>query len=349
MFKEFSVFIFFIVITNAVDPWTNGPYETKHRLILASLTDGLDHQIDFWTANAKGTFPIIINLSGMGGIFPGDMYDNMFSQLASHGVAIIQPWAKLSNPSENYHAEWLLSVIEWAEHYMENQLHLGGFAWGLELDWNNILIMGHSSGAHVVVEFLKHHCQNIGRGRINVRGQILFSPVDGVDPFGLIHDFAVTPGQYLNYALPTLVITTGLDGVPGHLAGDLTPACVPEGLGNKRFYDAMPGSTWMVNATAYGHGDVLDDLYYEGLVATQFCSTDQSQDRVAYRTFIAGEIWSFVSIVIHQDCQYQQFIQDPSLMIVETTAVSRPGISWPMTWQCGETASCVWNAHIING
>merc|ERR1712198_769698 len=80
----------------------------------------------------------------------------------------------------------------------------------------------------------------------------------------------------------------------------------------------MPGSTWMVNATAFGHGDVLDDLYYEGLVATQFCSTDQSQDRVTYRTFIAGEIWSFVSIVVHQDCQYQQFIQDPSVMIVET-------------------------------
>ena len=73
----------------------------------------------------------------------------------------------------------------------------------------------------------------------------------------------------MNYALPTLVIATGLDGVPGHLAGDLTPACVPEGLGNKRFYDAMPGSTWMVNATAFGHGDVLDDLYYEGLVVSK--------------------------------------------------------------------------------
>ena len=58
----------------------------------------------------------------------------------------------------------------------------------------------------------------------------------------------------------------GLDGEPGSLAGDLTPACVPEGLGNMRFYDALPGPTWMINATDYGHGDVIDEFYYWGLV-----------------------------------------------------------------------------------
>ena len=162
--------------------------------------------------------------------------------------------------------------------HIEDKLHDSGLDSGLQLDFDNIIVMGHSSGAHVVVEFLKQHCDL-------VRGQILFSPVDGVDPFGLIHNFAITPGevlfshlyilsqmflfQYLNYSVPTLVMMAGLDGVPGNLAGDLTPACVPEGLGNMRFYDAMPSKTWMINATKYGHGDVLDEFYYWGLIVSK--------------------------------------------------------------------------------
>ena len=96
-----------------------------------------------------------------------------------------------------------------------------------------------------------------------------------------------------------------------------------------RFYDAMPAMTWAVNATQYGHGDVINELYYQGLVvsgyistllklvclltccdqATQFCGTDPSQDRVVYRNFIAGEIWSFMKIVLNQDCSYLPYIQ----------------------------------------
>jgi hypothetical protein len=37
-----------------------------------------------------------------------------------------------------------------------------------------------------------------------VKGQILFSAVDGFDPFGWIENFIITPGEYVNYALPTL-------------------------------------------------------------------------------------------------------------------------------------------------
>ncbi len=36
------------------------------------------------------------------------------------------------------------------------------------------------------------------------------------------------------------------------------PACAPEDLSNRRFYDALKGRAWLNNATAYGHIDVLD-------------------------------------------------------------------------------------------
>ena len=40
-----------------------------------------------------------------------------------------------------------------------------------------------------------------------------------------------------------------------------------------RFYDAMPAMTWAVNATQYGHGDVINELYYQGLVVSRYIST----------------------------------------------------------------------------
>ena len=171
---------------------------------------------------------------------------------------VVQGWALFTNPATNYQAEWVLDIKAWVEAHLEDKLHSDGLDGGLELDNENIVLMGHSSGAHVVVEFLKHHCDLVS-------GQILFSPVDGVDPFGLIHNFAITPGQLLNYNVPSLLIMTGLDSVPGTIAGGFTPACAPEEMSNLRFYDALPGTVWLVNATKYGHGDVLDEFYYNAM------------------------------------------------------------------------------------
>ncbi len=44
---------------------------------------------------------------------------------------------------------------------------------------------------------IQHHCGY-------AKGTILLSPVDGFDPFGLIPIYAITPGEYLNVALPSL-------------------------------------------------------------------------------------------------------------------------------------------------
>ena len=130
---------------------------------------------------------------------------------------------------------------------------------GMHIDNDDVFLMGHSSGAHVIVEYFKHHCNK-------AKGQILFSPVDGFDPFGLVDLFAITPGEYLNYEVPTLVIMAGLDNQPGFNIGQLVPACAPDDLSNTRFYNAMPGNTWFVNATAYGHGDCLDEFYYDAMM-----------------------------------------------------------------------------------
>ena len=98
---------------------------------------------------------------------------------------------------------------------------------GFEIDFSTEFVMGHSSGAHITTNYMKLGCHNI-------KGMILISPVDGVDPFGLIEDFCITPGEKLPFTTPTLIITAGFDSVNGFDPNnEVIPSCAPEELSNK--------------------------------------------------------------------------------------------------------------------
>merc|ERR1712080_723711 len=147
----------------------------------------------------------------------------------------------------------------------------------------------------------------------------------------------------------TLVLMAGLDNTPGlNMTGDLMPACGPEKLSNMRFYNAMPGPTWMVNATAYGHGDLLDELFYKIIQATHFCGSDSTMDRVTYRSFIAGEVISFLSVILYGDCQALMYIEDPSQMPVGTLAFKKASVAGD-DWQCGMEPYCTWQEDPFPG
>ena len=65
-------------------------------------------------------------------------------------------------------------------------------------------------------------------------------------------------------------------------------------MSNRRYYDAMPGLTWMVNATEYGHGDLIEPNLVEFIDEIKYCAFHPGGDPGAvYRRFIAGEIVSF--------------------------------------------------------
>merc|ERR1719347_899679 len=258
-------------------------------------------------------------------------------RIASHGYIVMDPWVLISNPNDNYQGEWLAIVQEWVEEKLEDKLHGDGFSAEMHMDNENVFLMGHSAGSHVFVEYLKHHCNT-------VKGQILFSPVDGFDPFGLVDMFAITPGEYLNYDTPSLVLMTGLDNTPGfNMIGDIVPACAPEDLSNLRFYDALAGPTWLVNATAYGHADCLEDFYYNTLLVTHFCSTDSTQDREIYKYFVGGEIISFMKATLDGECEYLQYIEDPAMMPVVATAQKKDSVAASsLGWECGKEAYCAW-------
>jgi hypothetical protein len=67
-----------------------------------------------------------------------------------------------------------------------------------------------------------------------------------MDPWGWINDYLIHPPNELNFTIPTLILASGLGAIPAYF---FDPPCVPHDRGPQRFYDALSGPIWMLNAT----------------------------------------------------------------------------------------------------
>ncbi|KAK8374103.1 hypothetical protein O3P69_011840, partial [Scylla paramamosain] len=237
----------------------------------------------------------------------------------SHGVAVVGPWSFSLPVNPVDKVPYLEGVINWAKVNLHKQLHINGVSVGVVLNLANYILGGHSSGAHVQVEYLKKSCGDVS-------GQVWLSPVDGMDPAGLLPIFCIEPGKYLNYGLPTLHLAAGYDTVPGASGF----ACAPGELSNLRFYDALHpeiASKWFINATRFAHADLLDQMFIETVEATQFCGYNSEltdEEHGVYRRYAAGQIVSFVKALYTVDeekcSSYMAYLEDPTLMTVQVEA-----------------------------
>ena len=82
----------------------------------------------------------------------------------------------------------------------------------------------------------------------------------------------------------------------------------------------MPGPTWIVNATAYGHADFLDPTFQDIVQAIHFCATNKDADQSVYRHFTSGQVVAFISTLYHGDCECLAYLEDTSVMPVAATA-----------------------------
>ena len=72
--------------------------------------------------------------------------------LTSHGVVVVQPWALLSNPADNYKAEWVMEVLAWVRDNLEDKLHATGLDPGLQLDMDQVHNHGEGPNFSVIVK-----------------------------------------------------------------------------------------------------------------------------------------------------------------------------------------------------
>ena len=137
----------------------------------------------------------------------------MFNHIASHGYVVIGPH-HYAIPENEYQAEWLLDVMNWCEQNLQQMLIDDGFNPGLNIDFTNYFLSGHSSGCHITCEFLK------STGCYATKGIIHISPVDGLEHLEngtVVYDTFCNPpsGEKINYDTPSLILSSGMDNVPG--------------------------------------------------------------------------------------------------------------------------------------
>jgi len=319
----FAVFLQIeLVQSQDFDPWTSGPYNTKHHYFTKEYlneTGGFHHHhVDIWVPKTRhsdiiqDTYPVLYFLPGLTDLLPAWLiYHQFFEQIASHGIIVIAPWTIRPEVGiiDTIKAPWIDDVVDYFDKNLNQWLEDHGLEY-INPDLDRPFLGGHSSSCDQVVEHFKTSCGKFV-------GQILLSPVDmaftGVDALACI-----TPGEYLNYATPTLIAMAGLD--PSLSQGNfINNTCAPQGFSNERFLDAMSGPTWFLNATEYGHGDFLDPFFYDAMEWLHFCATDPSTDKVIYHNFVTGEIASFIEVVYRGNCDAIKYVEDTNLMPVHAT------------------------------
>lgn len=191
-------------------------------------------ELDVVTPRTPNSYPAVLFLTGMAGLTPSVCQQKLIESVAERGyvwmtvnLTIIQ-LSKLQSPNPEKVTHGLNNAIDWINANLQDVLN--SRAPGVQADIKDrFILMSHSAAGHVTNAYLNNTCGN-------VKLFIMLSPVDGADPLGLKKDFIITPGIMLPFAVPTMIIGTGLDP----LRNKMKLACAPNELSNNRYkYDIL--------------------------------------------------------------------------------------------------------------
>jgi len=269
-------------------------------------TDGLGFTLRYHAPEGSGTYPLVLFVSGFSGLAPVFTYRKFVTALTEKGYVVVgMDHAALPNyPAQGkaFH-----NIMEWvAAGNLTAELQKANIS--ATPDLSRVAVMGQSAGNHVVGQGLTDGCSI-------AKAQVMIDPVDGFDPFGKVHsEDLITPGQKLNYSIPSLLLDNELDP---QKKNRFFPACAPAELGATRWFDAAAGPVFNVNASKYGHVDCLDDSFISagGLI----CPTDKTTDKDAYRHHLAATIDLFLDGVFQGKSANFDQLEDTSTFGVDVT------------------------------
>jgi len=270
-------------------------------------TDDLGFNLHYYAPEkATGSLPVILFVTGFSGLAPTFGYSDFVQQLADEGYIVVG-LDHVKMPNYPAQGQAFLDVMEWVK-AGNLPAELKGKNIKALPDLERVAVMGQSAGNHVVGQGLAYGCSL-------AKAQVMIDPVDGLDPFGMVHsEDLITPGQKLNYTTPALLLDNELDPKANNR---LFPACAPAKLGANRWFDATAGPVFNVNASKYGHIDCLNDaLIGAGRLV---CPSDKTTDKGAYRAHLASTIDLFLSGLFDNKADNFNKLEDASTFPVDVT------------------------------
>jgi len=278
------------------------------RALIGSLVVVAEAQLNlkYYAPSDSATHPVIMFVTGGGGVTPPSIYSDLLGQLADKGYIVVG-LDKMRWPNYPVAGQEFQDAMEWVK---AGNLSLDLVKNNIKAipDIEKVAVMGQSAGNHVVGQGLKDGCSI-------AKAFVMLDPVDGFDPFGLVHgEDLITPGQKLPFTIPSLLLDNELDPKKKNA---LFPACAPAKLGAPRWFDATAGPVWNVNASKYGHIDCTNDI---AITAAGFvCPSDKSTDKAAYRSHLASAIDLFLTGLFDAKPEHFDALEDPTTFGVDVT------------------------------
>jgi len=268
--------------------------------------DGQKFKFSVYSVSKKfsGELPVIFFVSGLSGLAPVMTYSDLMERIADAGYMVVG-LDHLKMPNYPVQGQDFHDLLEWAaEGNLATEFASRGIAASPDVA-NRAAVMGQSAGNHVVGQALVDGCSI-------AKALVMIDPVDGLDPFGIVQsENLITPGEKLSFNIPALHLDNYLDPT-----GDaLGVSCSPAKLSGPRWFDAMQGPVWNVNATKYGHVDCLNSGV--GLIGSLACPTKPFTNKAHYRKMLATSVTTFLGAVLDGKTDDLAMLEDASKFGVE--------------------------------
>jgi chlorophyllase len=270
--------------------FARGPLEVKQRDV-AEGEVGAPRPLRITAPVTAGTYPVVQFHHG----FMSDrrVYDEVLSQLASHGFVVVAPQlypadgVPLGKPAAAEEARVAVEVARWS---LETAATLMGSA----ADPRPLGVAGHSRGGKVSWLVAT-------KEQLPLRALVGVDPVDGRGGPLLSAQPEALPGDVAG-APPSLVLGMERGG-----------SCAPEGDNFRHFFHRTTAPTQLVVVRGHGHGDMLDaDASTGGL-----CFEGPNRDAV--RALTGGLLAAFFRWKLQDDDAARAELEAPAVAPLEVT------------------------------